>query len=553
MTNFIYNNSGVPIDKINLGPLPPGANPRQWAVATEWITICQALLDIQAFCRGAAWVGFTLNAADPAPSGIANYLWMKSDGTLWKTIGGVPTQVSGGGGTSGYALVFQPGGAQTGPVIFNTWAGLMAQLTTLRAASNGGGRYEIEFDDTFTTPIVIPAGTYNMRDVLWTSSQYVAVHVATGVVLQKLRRVNNVALTNLGTTPCSDFVDQEKFEIRGTSGITNNVGSTPPFFVVSGAVTVSFWLYDQAELSGSGDLTGPVLRMTTGATVLFELIGGLIVNRALGDDGTGTYNVNIFNSGSQFWEENPNFSGTAAYLNYTSVRWFASTQVYTALDSPTGDSPDTVVRLDFSGGPITVQLPFQLAGSGMAVRGQTQVIKSVSAYPGTLTIVPNAGETIEGATSLVLTVQPRQAYLLAADGLGSWNIVSAYNPITAMAGETPGLGVGESVILSPPLLLLAGGSYTLVVTAIAHGISPGPAIQSFKQMYSVRVSNLGVATIAGTGMLEQTGDAAAASWSLTGSVDGTPNFRLTFNDGTSNTFTRVKATVAVDEVFVPPM
>jgi hypothetical protein len=72
-------------------------------------------------------------------------------------------------------------------------------------------------------------------------------------------------------------------------------------------------------------------------------------------------------------------------------------------------------------------------------------------------------------------------------------------------------------------------------------------------MYSVRVSNLGVATIAGTGMLEQTGDAAAASWSLTGSVDGTPNFRLTFNDGTSNTFTRVKATVAVDEVFVPPM
>jgi hypothetical protein len=97
MTNFIADNTSLPIDKTNLGALPPGANPRQWAAASEWITICQALLDVQAHCRAAVWSGFTLQAADPVPSGIANYLWVKADGTVWKTIGGVASTVGGGG------------------------------------------------------------------------------------------------------------------------------------------------------------------------------------------------------------------------------------------------------------------------------------------------------------------------------------------------------------------------------------------------------------------------------------------------------------------------
>jgi len=105
MPNFIYNNTALPIDKIDFGPLPPGANPRQWGVAAEWITVLQALYDVQAFCRGADWLGFTMYAVDPVPAGIANYLWMKSDGTLWKTIGGVAAQVGGGGGGGGVDVV----------------------------------------------------------------------------------------------------------------------------------------------------------------------------------------------------------------------------------------------------------------------------------------------------------------------------------------------------------------------------------------------------------------------------------------------------------------
>jgi hypothetical protein len=97
MTNFVYDNTGLPIDKINAGPLPPGANPRQWGVAAEWVTVLQALLDVQAFCRGASWLGLVEFALDPAPAGITNYIWLRNDGILMKTVGGIPAPVGGGG------------------------------------------------------------------------------------------------------------------------------------------------------------------------------------------------------------------------------------------------------------------------------------------------------------------------------------------------------------------------------------------------------------------------------------------------------------------------
>ncbi len=81
-TNFIYDNTGLPTGKINANPLPPGVNSSQWLQGSEWGTVMQALLDVQAFCRGANWFGMTELAADPVPSGVTNYLWLRNDGTL---------------------------------------------------------------------------------------------------------------------------------------------------------------------------------------------------------------------------------------------------------------------------------------------------------------------------------------------------------------------------------------------------------------------------------------------------------------------------------------
>lgn len=82
-TNFIYDNTGLPVAKINAGPLPPGVDPTKWLQGSEWDTVMQALFDVQAFCRGANWFGIAEQVADPAPSGISHYIWVRSsDGKL---------------------------------------------------------------------------------------------------------------------------------------------------------------------------------------------------------------------------------------------------------------------------------------------------------------------------------------------------------------------------------------------------------------------------------------------------------------------------------------
>lgn len=72
--------------KVDLISLPSGANPVNFGQAADWNQIYNALLDVQSWERGgAAWRGISAQAADPAPSGISNYLWQKSDNTLYLT------------------------------------------------------------------------------------------------------------------------------------------------------------------------------------------------------------------------------------------------------------------------------------------------------------------------------------------------------------------------------------------------------------------------------------------------------------------------------------
>jgi hypothetical protein len=79
---FIYDDTGLPFPKVNVAPLPSTANPSAYVQNTDWNAVCQALVDIQTFCRGAAWIGLSENSVDPAPAGVSNYLWYGSNGSL---------------------------------------------------------------------------------------------------------------------------------------------------------------------------------------------------------------------------------------------------------------------------------------------------------------------------------------------------------------------------------------------------------------------------------------------------------------------------------------
>ena len=79
MTNFIYDNGTLPYPKSNLVAVPSGADLSKYVQHTDWNSVCQALADVQNVLRGAEWIGVTPSSSDPAPAGIANYLWI--DGT----------------------------------------------------------------------------------------------------------------------------------------------------------------------------------------------------------------------------------------------------------------------------------------------------------------------------------------------------------------------------------------------------------------------------------------------------------------------------------------
>src|SRR5579859_396456 len=76
---FIYDNTTLPFPKIPLNPLPIGASPVNFNRTVDWNILCQALIDVQSFCRGANWLGASLQATDPAPAGVANYLYLGTD------------------------------------------------------------------------------------------------------------------------------------------------------------------------------------------------------------------------------------------------------------------------------------------------------------------------------------------------------------------------------------------------------------------------------------------------------------------------------------------
>lgn len=95
-----------------------------------------------------------LNASVNVPPG--GTITLLCDGvTGWGVVASYDPRVS--LATTSNALIFREGAPDTGPVVYGTWAGIMARLTALRAASGGDGVFEIWFDSSTTDPVTIPA------------------------------------------------------------------------------------------------------------------------------------------------------------------------------------------------------------------------------------------------------------------------------------------------------------------------------------------------------------------------------------------------------------
>ncbi len=79
MTNFIYDNTTLAYPKTDLNPIPPGGNPAQYFVASNWNDLAQAVVDLRDVIRSGKYHGFTEQSSDPAPSAYtSSYLWVRT-------------------------------------------------------------------------------------------------------------------------------------------------------------------------------------------------------------------------------------------------------------------------------------------------------------------------------------------------------------------------------------------------------------------------------------------------------------------------------------------
>lgn len=197
-----------------------------------------------------------------------------------------------------------------------------------------------------------------------------------------------------------------------------------------------------------------------------------------------------------------------------------------------------------------------LNGTCNHVEGQSHTLNSgvkvnnnhVEGLANTVGPVDTAHIQGTGAKSVFETQDVMASGRFAADG-------DAQTSQLVVRGSTPGAAPGEAVELkfgsagAKVLTFEDGKAYTIEVSAVAKDtVAGGKGMQSWVQRYAVRKA-AGVAVIAGTGAVDQFGDAASATWTLAASIGAGPDrFLLTFTTVGAQAAAKCAATVRIVEV-----
>lgn len=381
---------------------------------------------------GALIARFFTSAADPSAAAGEFQLYSKADGggvtqLFGRSDNGTVHQITPAAAGDSTCLIFKPGSGETGPVIFDTWAGVYAQLTTLRASANGGGCYTIQFDDSITSPCVVPAGAYDMTDVTWegTTVSYfpkTPVQVDDNVVLTGMRRFRGVAIEIAGgTTPISDF-DPAVYDSMLLVGTDFTTDGAAPVVAITDDSASDIRITDNSHLHGDGPVIA-LLGIST--TNLWVGESSFIEQDSLSIAAGSELIAHAVASSASINSIQADVVGTYTIANATNVRTFPSA-LYTIVDDPVIAVISELTRIDRSGGgALTVRLP-NIPVDG-TTRGESVIVKCVTAsVAGSLAVVSDGADTIDGAASYVFPATPRHAVTFVSDGVNNWNITASY-------------------------------------------------------------------------------------------------------------------------------
>ncbi len=383
------------------------------------------------------------------------------------------------GAMASNGLIFREGAPDAGPVVFGTWAGLMARLTQLRAASNGSGIYTIGLDDSVTSPLTIPAAG-SPHDMTLCRLQpadgldsTAFVDIADGASFARLRHIHGrMFVTSLAVapspSPIADFVLFDEMVISGGCNlvVTGAVGNVPFIDLSVGAGDFAdLVLRDFGTFLGGSD---PVAHFgTAGASygLTMEEVTGAIAGTLSSDAGAIVFASCAENSAHA--SAYPLFLG--AFASDAIIPGAGPEQNILPLPPlPAAVAPfgaffsSHVQRFDASGGAIAQLLPsLPVAGGQYGGRGRRITILEESGSAG-LTIGPAGGDTIEGIAAAV-PVPAGGAVVLIGDGVSNWAIESIWDP------------QGDCMVVTGPFVFPAGGAVgirDLAMVDVSGGVVP---------------------------------------------------------------------------------
>lgn len=350
--------------------------------------------------------------------------------------GGPKPGRAGGGsfGANAGDFLYQPGGVAVGRV-YTSWVALYAAYTLAIAAGERG--VDIFFDDTFTSPAVIPAGAYSFDPTTtWRGSihsddapaAFVEVALADGVTLATgpgmiadFLRITSQSALPVVTVGLGDFY-------RLVLGLNSTIrcSGAGSFIEVQDGGFGRFILLENAALqlsvtevidvlaggealitalaSGASVATGTITG-AAGSTVSFQLgdaAAALSLTQA-GLIGISDFSRAVDSYFSRVVHPLANFAGPG---NYDVVQ------------------DDSVVLVDTSAGAATVTLP--LLGVSAPVEpafGGRQIIVKRTTGGDDVTIVPQAGETIDGEASYTLDTDLEAVILVGDSPATTWHVV----------------------------------------------------------------------------------------------------------------------------------
>jgi hypothetical protein len=355
--------------------------------------------------------------------GVSN--WMVMSTSTSSTLGG------------SQCLIFRPGSGLVGPVVFDTWAALYAQLTNLRAQANGSGCYTIQFDLSTSASFLgttIPAGVYNMTAVTWVGTGTGVVGVGTpptSAVFAEgatftggpLRFESLLLYSRATATPPFTITNTFNDVIEMNNVIVQTETSPIPVFNVSGGGFAQFHLTFTDFSGGTGN---PTLQVGAGSSANLRLgPGGFVGANTFITTADGGISITLDASTASYNEDQPLAPGAALApdddVNDTFTRHF-TTDILVADDNA---YPQYLNRFDgYTDPPPVASLPQALLSDN---RYQWVLVKETSGQPslsGTgdlgITIQPFAGDSIDGVLGPLLLLPGSQVALISR-GDGNWN------------------------------------------------------------------------------------------------------------------------------------